>query len=140
LLADLDGLKQLNDEQGHAAGDRAIRSVAAAITGTLRETDFAARWGGDEFAIAAPNTTAAAAVRSAERLITQVRDTPTTGATPVTVSIGIATFDPWQHAATEIEPLIGAADAALYMAKAAGGGRARLAERMARVPRRPARY
>src|SRR5262249_51776812 len=58
LLIDVDGLKDINDKEGHAAGDRVIRRVAEAITEGLRDSDFGARWGGDEFAIVAPNTTA----------------------------------------------------------------------------------
>src|SRR4051812_37979588 len=73
LLIDVDGLKQVNDTHGHAAGDRIIRAVALAIAQTLRESDFGARWGGDEFGIVAPNTTSEAARVSAERLVSRVR-------------------------------------------------------------------
>jgi diguanylate cyclase (GGDEF)-like protein len=72
LLIDVDGLKAVNDTEGHSAGDRVIRTVADAISAGLRETDFGARWGGDEFAIVAPNTTAEAALHSAERLVVRV--------------------------------------------------------------------
>ena len=72
LLIDVDGLKQVNDSEGHSAGDRVIRNVAEAIVDCLRDTDFGARWGGDEFAIVAPNTTTEAALRSAERLVARV--------------------------------------------------------------------
>jgi diguanylate cyclase (GGDEF)-like protein len=51
LLIDVDGLKRVNDEQGHEAGDRVLREVAGALRHTLRGTDIGARWGGDEFAI-----------------------------------------------------------------------------------------
>jgi len=74
LLIDVDGLKQVNDNHGHSAGDRVLRGVADAITESLRDTDVGARWGGDEFAIVAPNTTAEAALRSAERLIVRVAE------------------------------------------------------------------
>src|SRR5215475_7439802 len=72
LLIDVDGLKQINDRLGHHAGDKVIRHVADAITEVLRDTDFGARWGGDEFAIVAPNTTADAAYYSAERLLVRL--------------------------------------------------------------------
>ena len=49
VFADLDGLKQINDEYGHAAGDRALRLVANALKSIFRETDIVARWSGDEF-------------------------------------------------------------------------------------------
>jgi diguanylate cyclase (GGDEF)-like protein len=48
-MADLDGLKQINDKLGHAAGNRAILAMADAVREELRDTDFAARYGGDEF-------------------------------------------------------------------------------------------
>src|SRR5581483_7939723 len=53
LMLDVDGLKRVNDSAGHHAGDLLIRSVANAIRDALRGSDFAARWGGDEFAIVA---------------------------------------------------------------------------------------
>jgi diguanylate cyclase (GGDEF)-like protein len=69
LLIDVDGLKRVNDEEGHEAGDRVLRDVAGAIRHTLRGTDIGARWGGDEFAIIAPNTGPPAAQRLAHRLL-----------------------------------------------------------------------
>ena len=122
MLVDVDGLKRLNDEHGHAAGDRAIQCVAAAITHTLRSSDFGARWGGDEFAIVAPNASPGAASASAERLAAQMRERGAArGERSVTISIGIASVDPSRHAADE-DKLVRAADHALYVAKTGGGG------------------
>ena len=121
LLIDVDGLKQVNDNQGHSAGDRVLRAVAAAITETLRGTDVGARWGGDEFAIVAPNTTAEAARRSAERLVLRVAEAG--GHDPwhsTTVSVGIATFNPVYSIDCDLERLLRAADDALYRAKTSG--------------------
>jgi len=56
LMVALDGLKRVNDQYGHAAGDAALRSVARAIRAGLREIDFGARLGGDEFGVLAPRT------------------------------------------------------------------------------------
>jgi diguanylate cyclase (GGDEF)-like protein len=56
LLLDLDGFKEINDTQGHMAGDRVLREAAAAISGRIRETDFASRFGGDEFVVLCPET------------------------------------------------------------------------------------
>jgi diguanylate cyclase (GGDEF)-like protein len=124
LFADLDGLKRINDQGGHAAGDQAIRGVAAAITATLRTSDLGARWGGDEFAIVLPNTDAAAARHSAERLFAHLSGAGGDGASnPVTVSVGIATFDPAQSRNASAEQLEQSADRALYAAKAAGRNR-----------------
>jgi diguanylate cyclase (GGDEF)-like protein len=121
LLIDVDGLKQVNDAEGHPAGDRLIRGVAVAIVETLRETDFGARWGGDEFAIVAPNTPSAAARHTAERLLVRAAaDSSAVQRRPTTVSIGIATFDPATDGRADVDRLVRAADEALYRAKAKG--------------------
>src|SRR5258708_18192415 len=67
-MLDLDGLKQINDALGHGAGNRAIQSFGDAIRLELRETDFAARYGGDEFVVLFPQTTAAQTELFADRL------------------------------------------------------------------------
>ena len=124
LFIDIDDFKQVNDEQGHAAGDRLIRHVAAGIAESLRESDFGARWGGDEFAVLAPNTDAEAARSSAERLRARVaRRTRSDRHRPVTVSVGTSTFDPERREIRDIEALVKAADSALYRAKADGRNR-----------------
>jgi diguanylate cyclase (GGDEF)-like protein len=123
LLIDVDGLKQVNDAHGHAAGDRVIRTVALAITHTLRESDFGARWGGDEFGIVAPNTTSEAARASAQRLVDRVSSQRDEHGHSPTVSVGIATFDPNRSEHADVESLAGAADRALYQAKGDGRNR-----------------
>ena len=123
LLVDVDGLKRINDERGHAAGDRVIRRVADAITATLREADLGARWGGDEFAILMPNTAGDAARHSAERLAAHLRWRRGADAEPVSVSTGIATFAPAQPMRVDAEELARRADEALYSAKRAGRDR-----------------
>jgi diguanylate cyclase (GGDEF)-like protein len=124
LLVDIDGLKQVNDTDGHAAGDRLIRMVAAAIVEGLRESDFGARWGGDEFAVVVPNSAAEAAHSSAERLVARVagrRDRHLRN--HHTVSIGVATYDPAENRYADLDALVQSADEALYRAKAAGRNR-----------------
>jgi diguanylate cyclase (GGDEF)-like protein len=123
LLVDIDGLKQVNDTDGHAAGDRLIRSVGAAITEGLRESDFGARWGGDEFAIVAPSTSARAARSSGERLVARVAQQAVDHHRPSSVSVGIATFDPADAVFANQEALVRAADDALYRAKTDGRNR-----------------
>ena len=123
LLLDVDGLKRVNDEKGHAAGDRVIRRVADAITATLREADVGARWGGDEFAIVMPNTHGEAAGHSAERLATHLRWGDGVHAESVSVSVGIATFDPAHGERVDPEELARRADEAMYSAKRAGRDR-----------------
>jgi diguanylate cyclase (GGDEF)-like protein len=121
LMIDVDGLKQVNDSAGHEAGDRLIRRVAAAIGQELRSSDFAARWGGDEFAIVALNTDREAAHASAERLLAAVRrQSPAGVSEPATVSVGVATLDPDSDPYADIDAFVRAADAALYRAKEDG--------------------
>jgi diguanylate cyclase (GGDEF)-like protein len=128
VLLDLDGLKRINDEGGHRAGDRVIRRVATSIGATVRGSDLGARWGGDEFAIVMPSTGTAAARHLAERLMTHLHQQQAgdTGA-PVTVSVGIATFDPTTGGDPNVENFVRAADEALYAAKATGRNRIRAA-------------
>jgi two-component system, cell cycle response regulator len=123
LLIDIDGLKQVNDTHGHAAGDRVIRIVGLAIAHTLRDSDFGARWGGDEFGIVAPNSTSADARAFAERLVERVRNERAEHGQAPTVSVGIATFDPHRSQKADVESLARAADTALYQAKANGRNR-----------------
>ena len=121
---DMDGLKLVNDEYGHEAGDNALRRVGTAIRGGLRGPDLGARIGGDEFGVLAPNTNVAAAVVFGERLRAAVAEGKESAVHPgTTVSIGIASFDPTnRETATEVS-LMREADAALYRAKRAGGNR-----------------
>jgi diguanylate cyclase (GGDEF)-like protein len=124
LLVDIDGLKQVNDSQGHAAGDRIIRAVADAIVHGLRESDVGGRWGGDEFAVLAPNTPAHAAHVSAERIVARVGNHRVPHLRRrASVSIGVATYAPDEGRYADPEALVRAADDALYRAKAGGRNR-----------------
>jgi diguanylate cyclase (GGDEF)-like protein len=122
LFLDLDELKSINDRHGHRAGSAAIRETGHLIQWELRETDLAARWGGDEFTILAPNTPQEAALALAERIRRRVAE-PTAPRSPwrMTVSIGVATFNAdVVGASTDPATLVGAADAAMYDAKKRG--------------------
>ena len=88
LFIDVDGLKRINDQAGHVAGDAALRRVASALREAARRTDVAARWGGDEFALLAPETASDAGARLGERIRALVGRP---GAEHVTVSVGVAT-------------------------------------------------
>jgi diguanylate cyclase (GGDEF)-like protein len=125
LLIDVDGLKALNDEHGHAAGDAALRHTGACIARALRRSDVGARWGGDEFAVIAPQTTESQARVLATRLLEQaVATAPAGGA--VTLSVGVGTLTPGDiRTAVDEEAVFAAADAALYDAKRAGGNTVR---------------
>lgn len=123
VLVDVDGLKRINDEHGHAAGDHGIRRVADAIAATLRASDLGARWGGDEFAIVLPNSGTDAARHFAERVIARLSQADKNGAELVTISAGVATLGPARPDIQTMEELAAAADEALYAAKAAGKNR-----------------
>jgi diguanylate cyclase (GGDEF)-like protein len=129
LLIDVDGLKQVNDDHGHDAGDRVLRGVAGAIKHTLRETDFGARWGGDEFAIVAPNTARTAAHRLGQRLLLYMKKRAQAEAAEAapTVSVGLAILDSAQQESKSIEWLMRTADQALYQAKASGRNQVKVA-------------
>jgi diguanylate cyclase (GGDEF)-like protein len=127
LIVDLDGLKRVNDQQGHQAGDTALHRVAVAMREGLRQPDLSARIGGDEFAVIAPNTGESAAVVLAERLRTLVaRNKIGAPGFGITVSIGIASLVPPAGGRSSVRRLMRVADAALYQAKHAGGNTVRL--------------
>jgi diguanylate cyclase (GGDEF)-like protein len=119
LLVDIDGLKELNDRHGHRAGDAALRNAAAAIRDGSRATDVAARWGGDEFMLLAPNTGPPEARQLAERI--RALTAEGTVAPPVTVSVGIAALEAAD--AGVAEAVVRRADRALYEAKRLGRNR-----------------
>lgn len=120
IMADVDHLKRVNDTYGHPAGDAAIRHVADAFRRGRRETDVAARLGGEEFAVLLPGTEAVGALKAAERVRRELAESsiPTVGT--VTVSIGVATCP--EDGAGEQE-LIQAADERMYAAKSGGRNR-----------------
>jgi diguanylate cyclase (GGDEF)-like protein len=130
VMADMDQLKPINDELGHAAGDRAIAAVAAVVREELRETDFGARYGGDEFVILLPHTSSEEGRVFAERVCARLRDTvlDVSGRRiGVGASFGVACFaDDLRDDAAEA--LVRTADSALYTAKRGGRGRVVVAE------------
>ena len=127
ILLDLDHFKQVNDVHGHVAGDAALRAVASIVQQCVRDTDRAARYGGDELAILLPETDHVGATVLAERIRSRVAaaamqapaDANAPGAPiPLTLSIGVAAL-PGSTAATPSE-FIARADAGLYQAKRNG--------------------
>jgi diguanylate cyclase (GGDEF)-like protein len=126
LIVDLDGLKRLNDQQGHVAGNRALRAVASAIRDELRAVDVAARLGGDEFCVLAPRTDERAATVLADRICARAAEYLAAAVGGLsTVSIGVASLGPTPPGAGTADSLMKAADAALYEAKRQGGNRVR---------------
>jgi diguanylate cyclase (GGDEF)-like protein len=134
LFVDVDKLKAINDELGHAAGDAALRLVGECLARTCRSRDLVARWGGDEFAVLAHWTSGRDGLILAQRIretLAQIGQQQAGAATCPTVSIGIAEMRP----GTRPEGLLVAADEALYQAKLGGRDRAVLAAAN-RLPRR----
>jgi diguanylate cyclase (GGDEF)-like protein/putative nucleotidyltransferase with HDIG domain len=120
IVGDLDSFKEINDRYGHQAGDRVIERLAQIIQTAKRRIDSAARVGGEEIAVLAPNSDQHAAYILAERLRREVRDTFANEPFDLTISLGLANFP--QHG-RGAEDLIRAADQALYAAKELGRDR-----------------
>jgi diguanylate cyclase (GGDEF)-like protein len=123
VMLDLDDFKLVNDTFGHVYGDRVLAHVADCVRSTLRASDVAARYGGDEFALILPETGREEAARVVERIQEALRASPFAAdgrrPFPVGASIGIATHPFGGRSATD---LIATADHGLYEAKGAGGG------------------
>jgi len=121
LMLDIDHFKLFNDNYGHHVGDTALATVAKTISDNIRPYDSAVRYGGEEFIVLLPNTTATEARIIAERLKERVRNRPVMNSggrrlPMLTVSIGMAELKVEQDTASFIK----AADAALYRAKDSG--------------------
>ena len=118
MLIDFDNFKQINDRQGHPAGDDKLREVATALGASMRAGDLVARYGGDEFIVVAPRTSRTDALHLAERLRQAAHSCESS------VSIGVAMFP--EDASTQ-EQLVEVADSALYLAKQDGRNCVRVA-------------
>ena len=124
IMIDLDGFKQLNDTMGHQRGDELLQCAARVLEAYCRESDIAARFGGDEFVLLLPetdlDTARGVAERIAERYRTQIAKlcTGAAGEPRLTMSMGLTTL----HLSRPLNPeqLIAHADRALYRAKQAG--------------------
>ena len=117
LLADLDGLKQINDRLGHPEGDRALALVAECLRAVCREADIVARLGGDEFAVLLANADSRKSDSVARRLqsLLQRKGTYLSTGRPLSVSVGLAHLS--TNSDQPLEQLIAIADAALYQHK-----------------------
>jgi diguanylate cyclase (GGDEF)-like protein len=133
IMLDLDDFKLVNDTFGHVFGDQVLVHVAERIRSSLRGSDVAARYGGDEFAVILPETDRAEAAVVAERILGAFAGHSyglgSRGDIPITASIGIATHPDDARTAAE---LIAIADQGLYGAKSAGGNVAQAGPRRLR--------
>jgi two-component system cell cycle response regulator len=124
-ITDIDRFKVVNDQYGHDAGDEVLKEFSGRIRSTVRGADLACRFGGEEFVVVMPDTTAEVAANVAERLRMMIEARPfqlRTGETPLmlTASMGIATLGPGIDTP---EQLLKQADRALYEAKNSGRNR-----------------
>jgi len=126
LLLDLDHFKQINDRFGHGAGDDALAAVGEALTSTLRTSDFAGRYGGEEFLVLLPDTNSDGALDAAEKVRAAIAriDVPQVER-GITASVGVATYP---MDALDSDTLVRMADRALYAAKGAGRNRVEVAK------------
>ncbi len=130
-MLDLDHFKALNDQFGHATGDAVLRAVANTITASLRSTDVACRYGGEELAILMPDCNLEQAVAKAEQIRMGVAAISQNGLLPpVSASIGISNTPETVKRAGE---LLTSADASLYLAKQQGRDRVVTSPRLDQV-------
>jgi diguanylate cyclase len=128
FFIDLDGFKAINDNQGHAVGDKVLQAVAAQLSITVRDTDTVARLGGDEFFVLCQGIASTTeAKQQALRLLSVIEQISAVGVVtqhPLSASIGICMLP---SAGSSVNDIISRADKAMYQAKKSGGKRYALA-------------
>lgn len=115
LMMDLDDFKKFNDSYGHIAGDKLLVEFSNIVVSTIRKIDFVFRYGGEEFAVFLPETNIEEITPMLERILEKVRTKLS-----ITVSIGVAEFDPQKDQDKTAEDIVADADKALYEAKNTG--------------------
>jgi len=123
VMMDLDHFKKINDEHGHEVGDDVLIHIAGILTNHTRKSDTAGRWGGEEFLIICPSSTAEGVLILAKSLRLEIETNVSTGLTAQSASFGVATIRPGET----IKDLMRRADDALYQAKGAGRNRVTVA-------------
>jgi diguanylate cyclase (GGDEF)-like protein len=119
ILLDIDHFKQINDRLGHDRGDVILQRVAKAISGNVRATDVASRWGGEEFLVLMPEASEQAAYAVAERILLGIRDTAGKTERPpfmVTATLAVSQIRPGES----FESALSRTDQALYQGKRQG--------------------
>ncbi len=126
-MLDIDHFKHVNDTRGHCVGDRVLCDVARILRGSIRQTDYLGRYGGEEFLVILPGTDAVGAAIMGERIRAGLAETPavdpTGGTFSLTVSVGITE----RYESDDDDSIISRADAALYLAKEMGRNRVEVA-------------
>jgi diguanylate cyclase (GGDEF)-like protein len=125
MMVDLDHFKRVNDTYGHLAGDEVLKAIARLLKDGIRDYDSAGRFGGEEFAVLIPNSTAEQVVNTAERLRHRVTELEILAPTDngeslisgLSASIGVAIYP---NSGTTLEQLMLTADSAVYTAKSNG--------------------
>jgi diguanylate cyclase (GGDEF)-like protein len=128
LMIDVDRFKQINDEHGHAVGDKALTTFANVLRSTLRSTEIAGRYGGDEFVVLLPETGPENGLRVARRICQAIGEYPINsekGSLELTPSIGVACVTS-QSKTKSLSELLNQADHAMYAAKKEGRGQVHL--------------
>jgi diguanylate cyclase (GGDEF)-like protein len=121
IMIDLDHFKKLNDQHGHAMGDRVLRDAAAAIVACLRATDLACRYGGEELLVLLPDCALEMALTKAEQIRGKIAELSLGTERPaVSASLGVAAIP---ETSVRTNDLLASADAALYVAKQQGRNR-----------------
>jgi diguanylate cyclase (GGDEF)-like protein len=126
LLADIDHFKEINDRHGHLAGDRVLTCIGSALRVTLRQSDIAVRWGGEEFLLVLSGCDLAEAQRIAENLRQKIEASSVDmdgRQIAVTISVGVTQYDGTERP----DQTVTRADTALYAAKSGGRNRVEVA-------------
>lgn len=119
IMLDIDHFKEINDTQGHAAGDAILKALGALLAGQTRASDTVGRWGGEEFLLVCPASELEGAMQLAESLRVHIAATLRNGTEPVSASFGVAQYRPGEPA----DAIVQRADQAMYAAKNKGRNR-----------------
>jgi diguanylate cyclase (GGDEF)-like protein len=122
IMLDVDGFKGINDTFGHQEGDTVLKFLAVYLQGAVRDIDFVARYGGDEFAVILPETKAKEAAILAERLKRMIKNCPITiGGSHHTITLSAGVTDISNEIIDNERTLVNRADKVLYLSKEQGG-------------------
>ncbi|KAF0106597.1 MAG: response regulator receiver [Anaerolineaceae bacterium] len=123
IMLDVDHFKKFNDTYGHQTGDKVLCDLVDTCRGSLRSIDLLGRYGGEEFALLLPETHLEGALKTAGRLrqeLMKIRVSGQEAAPSVTVSLGVACYEPKSNEVATLDELVRLADESLYDAKSAG--------------------